>query len=332
MGILITHMRLIRQLSQTLLLMATWNSGFAQKAAGYSFRTSVASFYTSISGLSGAVTVPIACDDCSVTHIPVGFRFRFCGVDYDTISATSNGYLSLIDTSLTHHRNLDSNITHKGFIMPFWDDLTGVPHAGLVIPPACHYLTAGMAPDRVFTFEWQGFNKNMTGCTTCGANFQVKLYETSNAIEFIYGPSGYTTMSGSIGIANSYKDWQVVSSVTTPLTTSAVFTDTLSSFPANGKIYRWEMASNEIGNVEQSLEPQLTIFPNPNRGRFSINFNDALNEECVAVLTDMKGSQISRFDIKTNNSVLQYESIPRGVYLLKVYTSKFLYSRCLVVE
>lgn len=332
MGILIKQMGIIIKTISTLLLIAGSNYALAQTAAGYSFSTSSASFYTSISGVSGAVTTPMACDDCSATHIPIGFTFRFCGTAYDIISATSNGYLSLKDTSITHHRNLDSNITHKGFIMPFWDDLTGVPFTGLVLPPACYYLTAGTAPDRVFTFEWQGFNKNMTGCTTCGANFQVKLYETSNAIEFIYGPSGFTTMSGSVGIANSYMDWQVVSSASVPVPSSSVFTDTLSSFPANGKIYRWETANNEAVSVQQNDGPSLLVYPNPNTGIFSICLKGGVDEHGEAILTDMLGREVTRLGV-LGNKILHMEGIiSPGVYMLSVYTSTSYYLRRVVVE
>jgi hypothetical protein len=50
-----------------------------------------------------------------------------------------------------------------------------------------YYETSGFAPNRVFTIEWVKANYAVGSDDTY--TFQIKLYESSNIIEFVYGDS-----------------------------------------------------------------------------------------------------------------------------------------------
>ncbi len=219
-----------------LLCLGTFTN-FAQLAANYGFLATNGT-YSSISGTTGVTSVALNCDDCNVGSIPIGFTFRFCGTNYTTLAASSNGFLSLANNVAAPATNLAANITGHGFLMPYWDDLYG----GTATPaPATFYITTGTAPNRIFTFEWKDFHKTATGAIY--GNFQVKLYESTNNIEFVYGNGTFTAASGvaaTIGIANTTTDWQTLSDNTfAPLTSSTTFTDTITTLPATGQIYRW---------------------------------------------------------------------------------------------
>ncbi|MCD6013252.1 MAG: hypothetical protein K0Q79_3114 [Flavipsychrobacter sp.] len=326
------RLKFIKQYSFIAGLFACFSNAYSQMAVNYSFSRYTESVYTGISGIGGSTAVPLNCDDCSVTGIPIGFTFRFCGTDYDTLSAASNGYLSLTDTGLTHYRNIDTNITHKGFIMPFWDDLTGVPLFGSPTPPSAYYLTAGIAPNRVFIFEWQNFNRNMSSCTTCTGTFHVKLFETTNAIEFMYGPSGLPIMSGTIGIANSFPDWQTVSGISSgPVTSSSFFIDTLPVLPALGQVYKWEIGNNTV-NAVQKDENALRVFPNPGNGEISFLLVSKNWEEGSAVLTDLRGSKMQEMIMETGKAASFTEKVPPGVYFLSVKVASGSYRQTVIVQ
>lgn len=129
-------------------------------------------------------------------------------------------------------------------LMPFWDDLTGLSGIfGTAVP--AYYSTTGAVGSRIFTFEWKDWGRYSTTKT---ANFQVKLYEGSNIIDFCYGTSNFNTSgltSGSIGIANSGTDFQSLPNTgTAPVPSSTIFTETLSSSPANGQVYRWSTCNS----------------------------------------------------------------------------------------
>jgi hypothetical protein len=114
--------------------------------------------------------------------------------------------------------------------MAFWDDLDGSGYTA-------YYTTTGTAPNRVFTFEWENWG-NVTG--SGNANIQIKLYETTNVIEYLYGSSSYSGNSATIGIANSTSDFLTLNSPSASPTPSAtVFNMSLSSLPSSGVLYRW---------------------------------------------------------------------------------------------
>jgi len=214
--------------------------GYSQTAAAYLETPTISATYNDISGITGVTSVPVLCDDCNVTGIPIGFTFKFCGANYTTLAASSNGFLSLYNSPLAPYMNAPANITGVGFIMPFWDNLSGVFITGSFTTPAAYCITRGAAPNRVFTFEWQDFNVGLSTCTTCTGNFQVNLYETSNMVEFVYGFMTYSGMTATIGIANSATDWQTLDNTGFyPTPSSTVFTASLATGPATGQIYRW---------------------------------------------------------------------------------------------
>jgi uncharacterized protein YjdB len=229
-----------------LLILATLFSyaGYAITAASYSFTTLTTTF-TSISG-SGTSVGGIICDDCASTGIPIGFTFNFCGTNYTTLSACSNGYLSLANSSagggtyVVTTSEMSSIAGGVGMLMCNWFDLEGFSGSS-----TAYYLTTGTAPNRVFTFEWKNFGVFGWSGASGTTNMQIKLYESSNVIDFIYGSS---TLSGvgyaegdAIGIANSTTDWQTLSDVSSsPTPSSSTFnSSTIHTAPANGQVYRW---------------------------------------------------------------------------------------------
>nr|MDK2850395.1 trimeric autotransporter adhesin [Candidatus Cloacimonadota bacterium] len=126
--------------------------------------------------------------------IPLGFTFNYCGVDYTQAKLSTNGYLAMgtdHEWFYSYENELSStNSQYYPFIAPLWDDLQCDDMT---------YLTTGTAPNRVFTAQWKNAMWDWNGSPV--QNFQLKLYETSNKIEFIYGPlSTPNNPSATIGI------------------------------------------------------------------------------------------------------------------------------------
>ncbi len=222
--------------------------GYAQTAASYGF-SAFSSPYTSISG-SGTSTTALACDDCGVCGIPIGFTFYYCGVPYTTVAANSNGFLSLggfcaggVQSYTNNAANMGLNAGGVGMLMAYWDDLEGISSSGASLP--VYYSTTGAVGSRVFTFEWRQWVT--WSDATIRANFQVKLYEASNIIDFCYGNSTYSGRTATIGIGNSLTDWQTLPNVgTAPVPSSITFTTGLNPSPANGQVYRWTTCNSGV--------------------------------------------------------------------------------------
>lgn len=125
----------------------------------------------------------------------IGFTFSFMGNNFTQFSASSNGAIRLGGTAISSAiTTLPQN--NQDLIAPYFGDLE-TSASGKV-----HYKLVGSSPTRTLVIEFlnMGINKNSS---TANGTFQVRLFETSNIIEFVYG-----TMSvgagGNTGTTNAY--------------------------------------------------------------------------------------------------------------------------------
>lgn len=168
------------------------------QAGGYGFSVST-STYTPLG--SSATAVDILADTKADT-VPIGFDFYFEGVAYDSAAVASDGFLSFVvgaTSSLSNDLDNGSAI-RRPLVAPLWDD-----HDGNANTSAAAYEVTGTAPNRVFTFEWRDWEWSWNSSDSV-VSFQVKLYETTNEIEFHYRwecPSCITGPDASIGLSGA---------------------------------------------------------------------------------------------------------------------------------
>ncbi|WBA42065.1 T9SS type A sorting domain-containing protein [Hymenobacter canadensis] len=194
--------------------------------------------YAPLPGTASVATV-VQDDDAISGALPIGFPFAFDGIPYTTVYASSNGFLSFnanATSGLTNNLTTGGGTSQLPLLAPLWDDL-----GGELANSAARYQTSGTAPNRVFTFEWQNWSWNYNA-TSAVVSFQVKLYETSNRIEFVYRPEGgaANSPSASIGIAGTGTPIPFLSLGSTsasPTVSSTAETNTLSTLPATGQLY-----------------------------------------------------------------------------------------------
>jgi hypothetical protein len=177
-------------------------------------------------------------DDAISGAVPLGFSFAFDGVSYTNAYVSSNGFLSFNSAAGAASSNSLAMpwVSEQPLLAPLWDDLSGSDPSS-----AAHYQTAGTAPNRVFTMEWRNWKWDYNAATPA-VSFQVKLYETTNQVEFIYRPEAGSTNfpSASIGIVGTGTPADFLSLNTTTATPSASYlfeTATLSTVPAAGQRY-----------------------------------------------------------------------------------------------
>jgi hypothetical protein len=170
----------------------------AQSITNYTFSYSTGS-YNSIYGQSGTQTATLysgSADDGNYNLVPIGFDFVYMGQIYNQVSASTNGIMTLGQYASTSFSNNLNSGTPRPIIAPLWDDL----HMG---SGAVVYRTDGNAPNRVFTIEWYNVRWYYS-VTDPTISFQVKLYEGTGVIEFIYrqesGSLSGTSETASIGI------------------------------------------------------------------------------------------------------------------------------------
>ena len=149
--------------------------------------------------ISGGAEGPTG--DNAHSDVSIGFDFNYAGTVYSQARINTNGWLSLNQSG----SDVGSNDNNKLFfssdptdaLAPWWDDLLADGSSNI------SYLTSGTAPNQVFTVEWTDVLAYSVDATA-RLNFQVKLYETTNVVEFCYGTytagTHATTEGASIGI------------------------------------------------------------------------------------------------------------------------------------
>jgi hypothetical protein len=130
----------------------------------------------------------------AVTNI--GFTFNFQGVNYTQFSMNAAGILKLGSVAVsTNSDNAAPTAADSPKLFAWWDaTYTGAAPGGGI-----RYLLEGSAPNRVMTVQFNGSYALNAGFAT---TYQIKLYETSNKIEFLYGQGPTATLSASTGVAN----------------------------------------------------------------------------------------------------------------------------------
>jgi len=159
------------------------------QAADYVFSSSTGT-YSEITG-----TVSTATGDDGTQTLSIPFSFNYCDSTYTTAIVCTNGWLELGTSYLEHaYANVLSSTIVKPIIAGLWDNLSDDDSGDI------QYTTLGISPNQVFVVQWRNIRWKLA--TGAQENFQIRLYETSNKIEIIYGtmnaPINYP--SASIGM------------------------------------------------------------------------------------------------------------------------------------
>ena len=165
--------------------------------SAYSFSESTEA-YTAVVGTNSTA----AGDDGSQNAIPIGFSFNFGGTTYTTFSVNTNGFIRLganvAGTSWTN--NIATASTQNPLIAAFWDD--NHRNTGSI-----QYALSGTAPNQILEIGWDNVNIGGGGSTSATnfASFKIRLYETTNVIEIVYGSTMATAgaLSASVGLSST---------------------------------------------------------------------------------------------------------------------------------
>ncbi|NSW46129.1 MAG: fibronectin type III domain-containing protein [Bacteroidales bacterium] len=190
--------------------------------------------------------------------LPIGFTFHFNGYDFDRFAVNANGWISLGSSSLTPSVDINSTSSYaplsstatntpaylRSRIAAFARDLQSQSGGEI------RYETIGTAPNRVLVVQWKKYRKY--GASGDNFNFQIRLYETTNVVEIVYGSMinnttfatpqvglGGTT-STDFNIRTTTTDW---SATTAGTTNTATCTISNTVYPASGTTFRWTPSS-----------------------------------------------------------------------------------------
>jgi hypothetical protein len=172
-------------------------------------RTLIFKKHSAYTELTGVTVLPLALDD-STCRFQLPFQFTYDGVVYDSAQVSTNGWielgkgseyatLGLTGTSrigdLYNDNNLLAYSTRPNKVFSaWWDDLSMRPYQGATDSGEISYKVSGTEPSRVLTIQYKNIAAYFYNGTQIGfasntrLNWQVKMYEGTNIIQFHYGP------------------------------------------------------------------------------------------------------------------------------------------------
>jgi uncharacterized repeat protein (TIGR01451 family) len=150
-------------------------------ASNYSFATGTTA---SLVDMSSGTTTLIGADqdDVASAVTPIGFDFYFQGVRQDRFSVNSNGTLRF-GASVVGNTLYDP-LAQAGQSLVTAYGADQRTHAG---NGKVHFKVVGAAPNREFVAEWLNMQADFNAGGTADLTYQLHLFETTGAIEFVYG-------------------------------------------------------------------------------------------------------------------------------------------------
>lgn len=160
--------------------------GYAKTTSTYAYNASPTVIHAA--GINDAISAALN----------IGFTFAYNKSNYTQFKASTNGFLTFNTSNvLAQPTNNLKTSTERSIVAPLWDDnQTGA--SGNV-----NYKLTGTTPNRILTVEWKALRWNKSGYSAGTIDTQIKLYETTNVIEFVYNRGAYQSFGNSIGIGAS---------------------------------------------------------------------------------------------------------------------------------
>lgn len=218
-------------------------------------------------------------------QIPIGFTFNYLGVAYTMASVSTNGFIDLSSSTAGGYDNMPYGYDNASFslpapsgtllaITPFYEDLMCT--YGATLQNSIKFLTSGTTGNKVFTVEW--INMTFPNSFNDKVNFQVKLYEASSDIEFVYGSMTQPTN-------------------TTPSYTCGINADSISAVPASSQL----LCQQTANSISFSHAPQNSLSTVPTSN------TKLLLDGCI--LPAPAGTMTGPSDVCENSSGVTY-SVP----------------------
>lgn len=173
----------------------------------YQFGTGAPTDMTTDTALTMDGSGSLNIDDGYSKIIDIGFTFKLDGTSYTQFRAGVNGMMGLgnngtVNINSTFSNNLGST-TNNPVIAAWWDDQHMTLNASSTSTSKISYRVTGTAPNRVLTVQWR-VGAYPGGTSVVPYEYQVRLYERTDMIDFVYiNMPTVTSRSASIGATKS---------------------------------------------------------------------------------------------------------------------------------
>ena len=288
-------------------------------------------------------------DDNRSYPVPIGFDFYYLGQRYTSMSVSTNGFIDFssstrdggpgIDTRAywafgPYDQDLSSSTRSAPSgdagtflaIAPFYYDLTT---QGEVDPlgGSIKYIVTGTAPNRVLTIEW--IRMAIWTNTTPNFNFQLKLYESSGKIEFVYSTMVQGTFDWAASPTNGYTVGMSGPTIGNPPTASQVLIQQTANTTTFSATQQNDLRTVPTSNSMLTFTPPVPTAPTAlsftavTTTGMTLNWTDNASNEVGYVIyrSDDGGSTYDFVRSLAANAVTSAETnlVPGITYYWRVY-------------
>jgi hypothetical protein len=175
----------------------------------------------------------------TLAPLAIGFDFWFMGSRHNIITPLVRGYAGLgllpVTTALVPNLNAVANTTSSPTLAPFWNAQAFTPTVGRNI----RSTVVGTAPNRCLVIEWRLLGQNNSIATASpDFTFQMRLYETTGVIEYVYGNMvvPQNTNTGTVQAAIGFTTLQNQPNTLASITELSTYTNTTNPSNVNNAV------------------------------------------------------------------------------------------------
>ncbi|MEI6816588.1 MAG: hypothetical protein WCL14_08250, partial [Bacteroidota bacterium] len=307
--------------------------------------------YPSSSGWRCGACTYNTTDDNLTNDQPIGFTFNFDNTNFTNFKVSTNGFITFSSTGANGNGGGAYGFVSSAFytnggtactIAAFYQDLVtqGNNNSYGTLDTSIVYYTQGVSPYRVLTVEWR--HLELYGLSLPDLNFQIKLYETTNNIELVYG----TMVPGN----GSYSYVQGINSITYGTTTAYRLTSAtpntatynananyMSTVPANNTKITFSRITTDLGvfAISPPVADQCTYTSSESIVDSIKNYGVGTYDFAAhpdTIITQITGAATQSFTTIINSGTLTAGSVlavnvgtinmtAGGVYNFKAYSS-----------
>ncbi|WP_339835877.1 hypothetical protein, partial [uncultured Flavobacterium sp.] len=270
----------------------------AQSTANYAFSTNTTGSLAldangnSVDMSTGATALVAAASDQGVSPITnIGFNYIFYGANFTQFSVSANGVMQLGGTAVSGSTYVTSggSVTLPKLSAISSDAITASAADGGGVTSKL----VGTAPNRCLVVQWVSYLYWLN--TASPATFQVRLYETTGVVEYVYGamPVGSSTYSSgfttgfSVGAAANQ-----VAGVTTSTNTVSYTAITANMYAAATNVTNLHSTTNGSRTVYRFTPPSIVTgdvtsltFSAVTANATTLNWNDNATNESSFIIT-----------------------------------------------
>jgi hypothetical protein len=259
--------------------------------------------------------IAAGCTSTTFGNLPIGFAFVYNGTSYSQFGLCCSGWISMgPSVPNTSAFPLSTGIANN-VISPFGAQLTSS-----VAGDGIYYKTEGSSPSRILTVEWWQYGFWLNGFDEIC--FQIKLYETTNQISFVYTTNDELSIRNvQVGLRGSSNadfvnrqtttNWSQTTAGTTN-TASCLFSPGIT--PSAGLTFNFSPPPVSVVNINSQVPESFALYqnyPNPFNPSTSIRFS----LPSVGNGRDRSYVQLIIYDILSREiAVLVNEQLQPGTY------------------